>query len=74
MSVGISKIGYADCPEDVGNFITSGYVNANTISGRGYLVRIYKYYDLFVTPTNAYDGADRLAGSNGSLRYSLTNT
>lgn len=68
------QVRYADCPEDVANFISSGYVNANTISGRGYLVRLYKYYDLFVTPTNAYDGADRLAGSNGSLRYSLTNT
>lgn len=68
------QVRYADCPEDVANFISSGYINANTISGRGYLVRIYKYYDLFVTPTNAYDGADVLAGSNGTLRYSLTNT
>jgi hypothetical protein len=68
------QVRYADCPEDVGNFITSGYKNVNTISGRGYLVRIYKQYDLFVTPTDAYDGADVLAGSNGTLRYSLTNT
>ncbi len=68
------QVRYADCPEDVSNFISSGYKNVNTISGRGYLVRIYKYYDLFVTPTDAYDGADRLAGSNGTLRYSLTNT
>jgi hypothetical protein len=68
------QVRYADCPEDVANFITSGYKNVNTISGRGYLVRIYKYYDLFVTPTDAYDGADVLAGSNGTLRYSLTNT
>lgn len=68
------QVRYADCPEDVANFISSGYKNVNSISGRGYLVRIYKYYDLFVTPTDAYDGADRLAGSNGTLRYSLTNT
>lgn len=68
------QVRYADCPEDVSNFISTGYKNVNTISGRGYLVRIYKYYDLFVTPTDAYDGADRLAGSNGTLRYSLTNT
>lgn len=68
------QVRYADCPEDVANFISSGYKNVNSISGRGYLIRIYKYYDLFVTPTDAYDGADRLAGSNGTLRYSLTNT
>jgi hypothetical protein len=68
------QVRYADCPEDVANFITSGYVNSNTISGRGFLVRLYKYYDLFVTPSDSYDGADRLAGTNGTLRYSLTNT
>ncbi len=68
------QVRYADCPEDVGDFISSGYISNSSISGRGFLIRIYKYYDLFVTPTNAYDGADRLAGSNGSLRYALTNT
>jgi len=68
------QVRYADCPEDVANFISSGYKNVNTISGRGYLVRLYKKYDLFTVPTDAYDGADRLAGSNGTLRYSLTNT
>lgn len=68
------QVRYADCPEDVGDFISSGYLSNSAISGRGYYVRIYKYYDLFTTPTDAYDGADRLAGSNGSLRYSLTNT
>ena len=68
------QVRYADCPEDVENFISSGYINANTISGRGYYVSVSKYYDLFTTPTDAYDGADRLAGGNDTLRYSLTNT
>jgi hypothetical protein len=68
------QVRYADCPEDVENFISSGYINANTISGRGYYVSVSKYYDLFTTPTDAYDGADRMAGGNDTLRYSLTNT
>ena len=68
------QVRYADCPEDVENFISSGYLSNSSISGRGYYVRIYKYYDLFTTPTDANDGADRLAGGNDTLRYSLTNT
>ena len=68
------QVRYMSCPEDVTNVITSGYLNSSSISGRGYYIRIYKYYDLFTTPLDAYDGADRLAGTNDTLRYSLTNT
>jgi len=68
------QVRYASCPEDVENFISSGYLSNSSISGRGYYIKIYKYYDLFTTPTDAYDGADRLAGTNDTLRYSLTNT
>lgn len=68
------QVRYADCPEDVADFISSGYLSNSSISGRGYLVRVYKYYDLFVTPSDAFDGADRLAGSNGTLRYNVSNT
>lgn len=68
------QVRYASCPEDVQDFISSGYLSNSAISGRGYYVRIYKYYDLFTTPTDAYDGADRLAGGNDTLRYSITNT
>jgi len=44
------------------------------LTGRGYALYIKKRYGLFVTPTDAYDGGDRLAGSNGTLRYAMTNS
>lgn len=69
------QVKYIDCPEDLGSNLANGYIQADTISAaRGYVLLIKKRYGLFTTPTNAYDGADRLAGSNGSLRYSITNS
>jgi len=69
------QVKYVDCPEDLGNNLANGYINADSISAaRGYVLLIKKRYGLFTTPTNAFDGADRLAGSNGSLRYSITNS
>lgn len=69
------QVKYIDCPEDLGANLANGYIQADTISAaRGYVLLIKKRYGLFTTPTNAYDGADRLAGSNGSLRYSITNS
>ena len=66
---------YIDCPEDLGSNLANGYINEASISAaRGYVLLIKKRYGLFTTPTDAYDGADRLAGSNGSLRYSITNS
>ena len=55
--------------------ITNGYIAEASITGaRGYVLLIKKRYGLFTMPTDAYDGADRLAGSNGTLRYAMTNT
>jgi hypothetical protein len=69
------QVKYVDCPEDLGANITNGYINAESVSSaRGYLLLIKKRYGLFTTPTDAYDGADVLAGSNGSLRYAITNS
>lgn len=69
------QVKYIDCPEDLGANLANGYIQADNISAaRGYVLLIKKRYGLFTTPTNAYDGADRLAGSNGSLRYSITNS
>lgn len=66
---------YIDCPEDLGSNITSGYINeANVANARGTLLLIKKRYGLFTTPTDAYDGADYMAGSNGALRYAMTNS
>ena len=69
------QVKYVDCPEDLGANLANGYINAESISAaRGYVLLIKKRYGLFVTPSDAYDGADRLAGSNGTLRYSITNS
>lgn len=69
------QVKYIDCPDDLGSNITNGYIQADSISAaRGYVLLIKKRYGLFTTPTNAYDGADVLAGSNGSLRYAMTNS
>lgn len=69
------QVKYIDCPEDLGANITNGYIAESGITGaRGYLLLIKKRYGLFTIPTDAYDGADVLAGSNGSLRYAITNS
>jgi hypothetical protein len=66
---------YIDCPDDLSSNIASVYINKASISAaRGYVLLIKKRYGLFTTPTDAYDGADALAGSNGTLRYSISNT
>lgn len=51
---------------------TGGYLG-NATYGEGWQMIISKYYDLFVVPTDGYDGADVLAGNNGTLRYTATN-
>lgn len=69
------QVKYIDCPDDLGSNITNGYISEGSISAaRGYVLLIKKRYGLFTTPTDAYDGADVLAGSNGSLRYAMTNS
>jgi len=67
------QVKYVDCPEDASN-LPSGYANTESLTGRGYALYIKKRYGLFVTPTDAFDGGDRLAGSNGTLRYAMTNS
>ncbi len=69
------QVKYIDCPEDLGANITNGYIAESSITGaRGTMLLIKKRYGLFTIPTNAYDGADVLAGSNGTLRYTVTNS
>jgi hypothetical protein len=67
------QVKYIDCPEDANN-LPSGYLNTESLTGRGYALYIKKRYGLFTTPKDAFDGGDRLAGSNGSLRYAMTNS
>jgi len=69
------QVKYIDCPEDLGSNITNGYISeASVANARGTLLLIKKRYGLFTTPTDAYDGADYMAGSNGALRYTMTNS
>lgn len=66
---------YVDCPDDLASNITNGYIaKASVSAARGYLLIIKKRYGLFTMPTDAYDGADRLAGVNGTHRYVMTNS
>ena len=43
-------------------------------AARGYALIIKKRYALFQTPTDTFDAGDQLAGSNGSLLYTITNS
>jgi hypothetical protein len=61
---------FLDCPTQVLN----GYSGQTITVDRGWVLIFSKRYGLFTTPTNAYDGNDRLAGTNGALRYTITNS
>lgn len=56
-----------DCPEEA----SDGYVTRTM--GRGYKVMISKQFGLFQQPTDAFAAGDRMANTNGALRYSITN-
>lgn len=61
------QVKYIDCP-------TTIEVNGQQQTvNRGWQVIISKEYALWVQPTNAYADADELAGTNGTLKYFLTN-
>jgi hypothetical protein len=68
------QVKYIDCPDDLARLNGGGAVDPATLdAARGYALIIKKRYALFQTPTNAFDAADRLTGSNGSLLYTITN-
>lgn len=58
---------YIDCPTSVSVNGTAQTVN------RGWQFIISKDYSLWVQPDNAYRVTDELAGTNGTLRYVITN-
>jgi hypothetical protein len=69
------QVKYIDCPDDLGRLNGGGAIDPATLpQARGYALIIKKRYDLFQTPTNAFDAADRMAGSNGALLYTITNS
>lgn len=63
------QIKYLDCPTTLNN----GYAGGTATFDRGYAIYISKRYGLFTIPSDAYDGADIIAGQNGTLRYTITN-
>ena len=69
------QVKYIDCPDDLGRLNGGGAIDPATLdAARGYALIIKKRYALFQTPTNAFDAADRMAGSNGALLYTITNS
>ena len=56
------------CPTDIVDY----QGNSRTVQ-EGWSIQISKQYGLFQTPTDLYGAGDRLAGSNGALKYILTN-
>jgi hypothetical protein len=59
---------YIDCPTSVTVNGTAQTVN------RGWQVIISKEYSLWVQPTTAFRVTDPLGGTNGTLRYTITNS
>ncbi len=69
------QVKYIDCPDDLGRLNGGGAIDPTELTAaRGYALIIKKRYGLFQTPTNAFDAADRMAGSNGALLYTITNS
>ena len=65
------QLKYIDCPEGVAS--VDDYYGNPIVGYRGWQMIISKKCGLFQVPTNAYRASDYLAGSNGTLRYTITN-
>ncbi len=62
------QIRYNDCPQEI-------EIGGDPTSvGRGWIVDLMINYAQFNIPADAYDDADRLAGNNGTLLYTATNS
>lgn len=64
------RMRFNNCPSDITD---AAYGGIRTI-GEGWSIQISKQYGLFQTPASLYAAGDRLSGSNGALRYVLTNS
>jgi hypothetical protein len=62
---------YLDCPEAVATM--NDYYGNPVVGNRGWQMIISKKVGLFQPPTNAWKASDPLFGTNGSLRYTITN-
>ena len=63
------RMRFNSCPADIAD---AAYGGTRTIS-EGWSIQISKQYGLFQTPAALYGSGDRLAGSNGALKYILSN-
>lgn len=61
------QVRYLDCPQ------TINIDGVATAVGRGLELIFSSNYNLWVAPTNQYEAGDRLFGTNGTLRYAITN-
>jgi hypothetical protein len=64
------RMRFNSCPTDMADPAYGG--GTRTIS-EGWSIQISKQYGLFQTPAALYSSTDRLAGSNGALKYILSN-
>lgn len=62
------KMIYNTCSETY----SGGYLGSVAVT-EGWNLIISKYYDSFIMPNDMYDGADPLAGNNGTLLMTATN-
>jgi hypothetical protein len=65
------QLRYLDCAESTAT--VADYYGNPLVSARGYQMIISKTCGLLQTPQNAYKASDSLIGTNGVLRYSITN-
>jgi hypothetical protein len=61
------QLKYIDCPTEI-----EGPSGPTTVN-RGWIAILSKSYNLWVQPTTAYASGDELEGTNGTLKYFITN-
>ena len=66
------QLRYLDCPEAVAG--VDDYYGAPIAGYRGYQMIISKTCGLFQMPSDQFKASDFLVGSNGILRYTITNS
>ncbi len=59
---------------DCATTLTDSYTGVDGTFNRGYAVYLRKAYDLWVTPSDVYDGADVNAGQRGIKYFTISNS
>jgi hypothetical protein len=66
------QLRYLDCPSTTA--LTDTYYGTSLAVNRGYELILSKTCGLYQVPTNSYRATDPLNNSNGTVRYTITNT